>query len=1163
MSADEHQGCFHTYRRIPVHGILSMVACMLIGLMAAQPFLYGNLPFGADTLLHLFRAVQLDELVKQGVWYSRWSPDLALGYGYPLFNYYAPGVYYLVEVLHLLGLDFVQAFMGASTVLLIAAALCTYRFARDLTSSAGALVAAAAYTCAPYMILMTVHTGSISQVAAMAILPAVFWAFRRLTTTEYITSVVTLVRKNMGFILVAAIAFAALMLSHNITSLLAAPFLVLYVGVTSLHRQPSKQFAPHSSGFFLLSFCISCSRLRLFAVKSLLLPALAIALGLGLTAFYWLPVLTETSLVQLDRTIIGTAFDFHANFVTVADLFAVPHTYDPRLIGESLPYAFSLPVVTVAVVATSVVGVIVFLRRRIGEATLVVDWVQVAFAIATVLLCIFLATPASQSLWDAVPMMRFVQFPTRILTIASLFLAVLAGIGIGGSLGCGFRGGRGLVILLVLIFAVYAFFWQNITRYPSMPQMTMSDFTKYERENGWIGTTSLGEYLPATVRSMPEQTVVGQTRFSTASLPPGTAVLSARSNALDHMVTVDSAVPWIAEFNVFMFPGWVAEVDGHVAPITVTELQGLIHVAVPSGLHDVAIYFRETPARAAADALSISCAVLGIIGVGMTLFRRKQSVVFGVQKQGSGVREQGLEENERVTGMSQPEKQSRLWLPLSTGMALFFLLVIKTAMVDTQDTLFYRSRYDGARVSGARQDFAVSFGQRGDAHTLDLIGVDAPESSDTSSDASVTLYWRTLQPSPENLSVGVEMADSQGNIVGRSDHPHPAGFPLIRWDAARYAADEYRISLKPGTPPGIYTFKVSVYRYDKPVARLPAFDKNGQLTGTTFDSMAVSVITTTEVTAPSGSGIRVGVMLTPQNVLNTPVNQYATLLGFDLPVTSLSAGERLPLTAYWRAGGVATEVMTSTKAALPDWHATWVLARTDGSWSTEINTEAIVGYPTSQWVASDTWRAPHALLIPVAAPAGSYRLSIRAQDGSELSQGDADTIVEKTTLVATSTRSASWPTVFLAEIMISAPEHVLTLPAIAYTQAARFNDAVELVGYDILSSARAGDVVSVTLLWRAYAETEVRYKTFVHLVDKGDNRVTGVDSAPVNGTRPTSGWMAQEYIVDTRLLEIPKDLTAGVYMIKVGLYDERSLHRLLLKDGADGITLSMSLRVVR
>src|SRR5205823_13543298 len=44
---------------------------------------------------HLLRLYVLQWLIAHGVWYPRWVPDLFMGWGYPVFNYYAPAFYYL------------------------------------------------------------------------------------------------------------------------------------------------------------------------------------------------------------------------------------------------------------------------------------------------------------------------------------------------------------------------------------------------------------------------------------------------------------------------------------------------------------------------------------------------------------------------------------------------------------------------------------------------------------------------------------------------------------------------------------------------------------------------------------------------------------------------------------------------------------------------------------------------------------------------------------------------------------------------------------------------------------------------------------------------------------------------------------------------------------
>ena len=77
--------------------LLILTALLLVGL---HPFGYTSLATSFDGLLHLYRLVELDHLIAQGVWFPRWAPDFVFGFGYPLFNFYAPLSYYLTAPLH-------------------------------------------------------------------------------------------------------------------------------------------------------------------------------------------------------------------------------------------------------------------------------------------------------------------------------------------------------------------------------------------------------------------------------------------------------------------------------------------------------------------------------------------------------------------------------------------------------------------------------------------------------------------------------------------------------------------------------------------------------------------------------------------------------------------------------------------------------------------------------------------------------------------------------------------------------------------------------------------------------------------------------------------------------------------------------------------------------
>ncbi len=126
----------------------------LLVLPVLWPFFQMGLTTSADGALHLLRLVVLDHHVRQGTLYPRWAPELFTGLGYPVFNFYGPFAYYLAELLHLLGLDFVTALMATFAVFVLAGGFGMYRLAADVLGprqSWAALVAATAYMVAPYL----------------------------------------------------------------------------------------------------------------------------------------------------------------------------------------------------------------------------------------------------------------------------------------------------------------------------------------------------------------------------------------------------------------------------------------------------------------------------------------------------------------------------------------------------------------------------------------------------------------------------------------------------------------------------------------------------------------------------------------------------------------------------------------------------------------------------------------------------------------------------------------------------------------------------------------------------------------------------------------------------------------------------------------------------
>jgi mannosyltransferase len=113
-------------------------------------------------------------------------------------------------------------------------------------------------------------------------------------------------------------------------------------------------------------------------------------------------------------------------------------------------------------------------------------------------------------------------------------------------------------------------------------------------------------------------------------------------------------------------------------------------------------------------------------------------------------------------------------------------------------------------------------------------------------------------------------------------------------------------------------------------------------------------------------------------------------------------------------------------------------------------------------------------------------------------------------------------------------------------------DSVALLGYTLPTEAvRAGDVMQLTLFWKALAPLPARYRVFVHLLD-ADNHIVGQrDAEPGGGVRLTTTWKPDEIIVDNYGIVIRPGTPPGPYRVEVGLYAVDGGQRLPVSRGSE------------
>jgi hypothetical protein len=93
---------------------------------------------------------------------------------------------------------------------------------------------------------------------------------------------------------------------------------------------------------------------------------------------------------------------------------------------------------------------------------------------------------------------------------------------------------------------------------------------------------------------------------------------------------------------------------------------------------------------------------------------------------------------------------------------------------------------------------------------------------------------------------------------------------------------------------------------------------------------------------------------------------------------------------------------------------------------------------------------------------------------------------------------------------------------------------------------RAGETVTVAVIWSVAAAPQGTFTTFVHLGDPSQPPLATGDNQPRSGRYPTQVWATGEVINDQYTLTLPVDLLPGRYPLMIGMYDAAAGLRLPL-----------------
>lgn len=549
-----------------------IVFLVLLTLLSAGPMIFGeSIPSHADWHIHVEHAYNFKRCFWQGQLLPRWIDAHVNGYGLPIFNYYAPLVYYIYTFLGLIFRDTVLSVKWAYIIPMILCTVFGYMYLRKHGSPISSTIAMTFVIFSPAIHMYIYNHNWPGSTMAIAFIFLTLYGIDRFDRSKDF---------DLKSFLITSISYTGMALAHLATAfvftLLAVPYFVL-----SLWIYRTKRFVKN----FILS----------------------LALGASIAGFYLFPACIEKKLVHTDEVLTkGPLWDFSKNFL---------YTYLDR--DKDDGYAWAIFDHRYYEVSNALFGLIVLIC--IIVLILNMDKVKLYFkepfritsAITMFTFSFLMMTPVSIFIWLMIKPMQTIQFPWRFTTFVVPFGALilvytfdLVGNMAREKINISHYKFIFYSIACVLAALLYVDFI-NMYRWKWVPEQSLlkaSIYVLWQNE----------EYYPNLTGNPNWKQIDYRQDFS--------PVIQSSNDDCD--VTL---IKWLSHYRVFQvfshtehqlrlrtfyFPGWNIYIDGKVTDISMDPKIGSMVVKVPAGLHQIDVKFELTPLRKGSAYISLGAILL-------------------------------------------------------------------------------------------------------------------------------------------------------------------------------------------------------------------------------------------------------------------------------------------------------------------------------------------------------------------------------------------------------------------------------------------------------------------------------------------------------------------------------------------------------------------------
>ncbi|MBI2310429.1 hypothetical protein HYU90_01195 [Candidatus Collierbacteria bacterium] len=517
--------------------------------------------------LQVMRLFEMNRCFENGQIPCRWAPDLGQNYGQPLFNYYSAFPYYLGEAVHLVGFSFINTVKLLFLLSLFLSGIFIYLFSKEFLKENSALVVAIAYMTVPYHAVDIFVRGALSESWGLTLVPLVLYTVIRVCKQPKDSNAIKL-----------SLALAALIATHNITLLISTPLILIF-------------------GLFFFAQSDDKMKQTRFIIPSVLL-------GVGLSAFFLLPVLLEQTFIQT-KFLITDYFDFRAHFTTIGQLFTkLTWGYGPsRFNSFQYPQTLSFFIGIIQIVSISIAPLMLWIKRRDRK---LFPLFLITFILS--LLTLFMTHSRSVFIWDSLDALKFVQFPWRFLGPTALLTSVLIGFCLDSLSLTEERQRWATSLLIAFMIAVNFSYFRFEKYYPKMTDAIKLSGNEYDNQ---IKGAFL-DYLPTSVKVIPESKAPALPQILDGRIDIN--YFDKRSNYFSSEFDVYSERGAV-RFPIMDFPGWALYQNRSGVPIKFDNNNdyGLITVNLAKGHQLIQAFFEDTRLRQGANIISLISGYLIIL----------------------------------------------------------------------------------------------------------------------------------------------------------------------------------------------------------------------------------------------------------------------------------------------------------------------------------------------------------------------------------------------------------------------------------------------------------------------------------------------------------------------------------------------------------------------